>query len=107
MSRHIVTTTYQNRPIEVVAGWDRPLQYYFLTIQFLDIPEENDDQPGFLYSNLDDSPQDLPYYQAITTHYQIALPATFWSSIEEDGRLNRGNRIVRYRDDGTSLITPY
>lgn len=106
MSRHIVRTTHQHRPIEVVAGWDRPLQEFFLTIQFLDTsPTE---ELEFLYSNLDEpSSRDLDYYQAVIARHQILVPDLFWPSIQDDQRLNRGTWIAIYDDHGTPHITAH
>jgi hypothetical protein len=58
MSRHVFDTVCDDRPVQVVLGWDRPLQTVFLTIEWCDEPS------GYLYSNLDDegARNDLAYY---------------------------------------------
>lgn len=43
-----------------MMGWNRPLHYYFVTVQALDVDRRGEDDEdevsseGFLYSNLDD-----------------------------------------------------
>ena len=55
MSRHCFDTSHKGFPITVVLGWDRPMQYFFLTIEkpaelIDDAMQVEDDR--FLYSNL-------------------------------------------------------
>jgi len=40
MSQVRFKTTYEGKNVEVMAGWDNPLQYYHLTIFNLDDPDE-------------------------------------------------------------------
>ena len=66
MSQHYFSTTYQDRPITVLAGWDRPLSQHFMVIEHDDADDDTSDKDIYLYSNLHDSKawgQDWSYFQ--------------------------------------------
>jgi len=90
MSRIICYSKYKNRDVEVVGGWDEPLQYYHLTV-FLRFPEpwesevvwENIDNLGFT-KNI------LPLKKQLQ-EMNIKVPDNFWPNCEEKA----GNFVKR------------
>lgn len=88
MSQVKFKTTIQGKPCEVMAGWDNPLQGFFLTI----FDESEDAEEECLYSGLDDPktrmgfhPQ-VSYFKAILERF-TAPPEGFWERCE----LREGN----------------
>ena len=73
MSQHHVESTFKDRPVTVVAGWDRPLRYVFTTVQYIERAENDED---FIYSNLDDlgamtDVQEVEYFLRILDDFGI------------------------------------
>jgi hypothetical protein len=103
MSQHIYKTTHQDRPIEVLIGWDRPLQGFFMMIDWLD--EENDSDE-YLYSNLDDlnlqnsHPKELSYFLERLSVLGVVVPQKMLQEVLKDQRENAGNRTERYEEEG-------
>lgn len=95
MSRHLFDTHYQNRPVQVVLGWDRPLQYVFLTIEWRDQPDQ------YLYPNLD-APHvchDLGYDIDRLGAVGIRVPASMIQEVIADRINHAGNRqVVHFTD---------
>lgn len=101
MSRHVFETEYRGRPVTIVIGWDRPLQYHFMTVQRMDVTE---DEAEFVYSNLDEPHGfrlSLAYYQSVLEQLGITAPASMFSQAEADKTNNAGNRFVSHQADGT------
>ncbi|HAF2412743.1 TPA: hypothetical protein G8N70_003072 [Salmonella enterica] len=107
MSRHCFDTSHKGFPITVVLGWDRPMQYFFLTIEK---PEEliddtmkfEDDR--FLYSNLhevDPFGHGLDYYREVLRYFQIIVPESMFIEVEDDAKRDVGNRVARHQPDGS------
>lgn len=102
---HYRTTTPDGTPVEILAGWDRPLQGFFLVVE-----DEREDE--YVYSNLDDPalascgglPARLEYFQAKLAGLGLALPQAVWDEIRGDARANRGNRDVEY-DGGGRIVS--
>ena len=68
MSQHWLTGTINNQEVEILIGWDEPLQYFFMTI-------DPDGEPP-IYSNLHDDPSvafshTLQDYQNVLNHYGV------------------------------------
>lgn len=84
MSRHCFDTSHKGFPIIVVLGWDRPMQYFFLTIEkpaelIDDAMQVEDDR--FLYSNMHETDpfgHDLDYYREVLRHFQIIVPESLF-----------------------------
>lgn len=97
MSQHFLMSTHEGAPIRIIMGWDRPLQGYFMVIEYLDRDEE------YLYSNLDDvslgwgsiSPS-IDYFVQKLAALGLAVPAEMIADIVQDGVMNVGNRCVYY-----------
>lgn len=94
MSRHIFNTTYSGRPVEVAAGWDRPLQGYFLTVLYLDTPDDIDYE--YAFNNLEwpnPHPNGFARWAATLDNMGIKIPDAMIEDIRADGRDNAGNKI--------------
>ena len=89
MSRISFTSRYDGLRVEVVAGWDRSLQCFFMTIFNLDVTDEDDDEIIW-----DDS-QDYDFsvlrstdkLQEKLASLYIEAPKGFWNRVE----LKEGN----------------
>ncbi len=89
MSQHRFNTEYQQRPISVLAGWDRPLQGCFMVIEYLDSAAGE-----MLYSNLDDvdsHPATFDQFLGVLAANGIRLPVDMLNAIQTDIEVDRGN----------------
>lgn len=96
MSQHHCDSTYQGKPVHVVMGWDRPLQYVFLTVE-LESEVDDDDEPIYVYHNFDepeDQPLTLDHAVAVLKRLDIAVPDSMIIETEKDRDANVGNRQV-------------
>jgi hypothetical protein len=106
MSRHSFETLYQGRPLVVTLGWDSPLGYFHLTLEWLDISDDDDGTSRFLYSNLDDEnpfPICIDVYRERLAALGIAIPERMFQEALEDARRNVVNRSVEHRADGRMI----
>lgn len=103
MSQHIYKTTYQNRPLKVLMGWDRPLSGYFCVLAY----EDSNDFEN-LYSNLEDPkllqygglpPTIEPFLEKLQ-ELGIEVPEAILDEVEMDGIFKMGNRVVVYDEKG-------
>lgn len=109
MSRHSYSAIYSNRKVEVTIGFDRPLQEFFMTIQYLEPSgteaEEEDEESDIVYSNLSDPDapciRDLAYFRAKLRSLDITVPESMLREVQNDADHQVGNRIVRHFEDGT------
>lgn len=110
MSRHIYsTTTDDGKSVKVVMGYDRPLNYLFMTVEELSPPEaaptEDDDQDSpYLYSNMDDlcaglEIQEIEYFLDILKDLQISIPEPMIAHIQEDQVNKVGNLIKDWTEE--------
>jgi hypothetical protein len=113
MSRHYFKTNYQGELITVTMGYDRPLNYVFMTIS-RDVPnlnDENDDESGdneLVYSNLSDAQagvdcHDVNYYRQILQTMNLSVPESLFVEVTRDQHYSVGNRIVEHTLGGTSI----
>ena len=96
MSRHIFTTTYKKRPVKVIMGWDRPLQYFFMDISLLDA---RDEESSILYDNLREInafPKDLGCYLDKLKELNIEVPEEMIEEVQNDMLVNAGNKIKNW-----------
>lgn len=93
MSQHIFSSSQHGKPIDITLGWDRPLQYFFMTV-------ENGVTGDILYSNLDDPATfggvDLEYYRGILSELGYSVPLKMLAEVAADRVTNAGNRFVKY-----------
>ena len=97
MSQHKVDAHYNNIPVIVLVGWDSPLRRFFLVIGSTneeDLQEEND---GYIYTNLLDSNlpdgsihyQSIEYFESILEGLNIEIPDSVWQAVKQDKLANR------------------
>ncbi|GGN46547.1 MULTISPECIES: hypothetical protein [Deinococcus] len=96
------THTFTHGALKVQAGWDRPLQYFYLVIERL---QRQQGEPTLVYCNLDD-PQarfdgglTLDQVQARLEEHHLPVPAGLLDALREDQRVNRGNHDVTWTVD--------
>lgn len=78
---------YQGKPAEVVAGYDRPLNYYHLTVFDLSIAEDDYESDECIYSDLNDagcfSHKHVDDLKPILNELGIDPPPGFWELCEQ------------------------
>jgi len=95
MSQHYFETVYQNRPIEILMGWDKPAQGYYMVIEWSD---EDDDEQIHLYTHLNDEDLSEPYAKTLAPFLGrlavlgITIPSSMLQAVLADGASNVGNR---------------
>jgi hypothetical protein len=96
MSQHFFETMYQNEPVRIMMGWDRPLQYYFLLIEKL----TGDEKERIIWSNLDhfteNEARSLENYLSVLNGLCLAVPEQMIAEIGADAAANCGNKEVRH-----------
>lgn len=95
MSRHTFHTTHLGRPIEVSAGWDRPLQGFFLTVIYTD-DLANNAAYEYAFNNLDAEVAWPPRFRTfldVLENLKIGIPSEMSADIKADGAANMGNKI--------------
>ena len=101
MSQHYYPTFYQERPILITIGWDRPLGYFFMTIED-EGKRGRGEEDYIIYSNLDEKkdimayPTSLHHYQSILKKLDIHFPAHTLHEVYSDALENVGNKTVWY-----------
>jgi hypothetical protein len=100
MSQHFFQATLNSRPVQVVIGWDRPLQGFFMTIERLDAA---DDEAEVLFDNARSSlrfPRSLTVFRKKLAELGIKPPAGLFHAVTADARCGVGNRIVTHFKGG-------
>ena len=105
MSQHFYSTNYQGKQIMVLCGWDRPMQQYFLVIEYEDLTDEDiSDEEAYIYSNLFDESamqQELVFFKHKLDAFGIKLPVGMLDQVQADRLNNVGNRQCLHNDDGS------
>ena len=91
-------------PLQVVAGWDRPLQHFFITLEHYRPLCESE---RYLFDNLDSSTWPLPgpYIErlligdirGILEHFRIPIPLNFIVDLLDDAQFDVGSYDQQYR----------
>jgi len=87
--------------VDVLTGWDRPLQQFFLVITAKAGNSNYQESDGIVYSNLFDIEalgQDWEYYSGVLSRYHIIAPDDLERALYSDRENNAGN-VVRHWDD--------
>lgn len=102
MSRHLYDCKWNDQPIQVVVGYDRPLKNFFLHIAWLN---ESTGAPMAYVSELDLAydPDDLHSIRKFLDKVRISTPEPLWTEVAHDAALNVGNRVVRHLSDGSMI----
>lgn len=107
MSQHYFRTTYENRPVTVVVGYDRPLRGFFCFVERAD-GAATDDTDEFVYSNLDDPKlaasmgfsKSVDYFKRRLADLGLVVPASMFIESERDRLGNVGNRQAWHEANG-------
>lgn len=114
MSQHKTITKFTTAKgaeleVDVLMGWDRPLQRHFLVVEVLDINIDLDEsdipehlrktsevEAGLIYSNLFDAAQskDLTYFRNKLKELGITVPESMFVECEVDQKADTGNREI-------------
>ena len=97
MSQHFFETQYNGKKVKVFAGWDRPLQGFFMMVEDLDASEGSDDP--YIYNNLarkDSHPKTFEPFIHVLVDLGIIIPKEMIDEIVADGIANMGNKVVRH-----------
>jgi len=77
MSRYSFDAHYNSEPVEVVLGWDPPLQGFFMYIERVN-GNGDDDPQNFIWSNIYDAeiahPHDIEPFLLILREHGITVP---------------------------------
>ena len=117
MSRHYCDTVQGSPTVRVTVGYDRPLNYFHLTVERTsdaksDDTTDGDDDTFLIYSNVADPKlaggkcDDLEYYRAKLRELGIDVPDSMFSETELDAINRVGNRTVCHGQDGSTESTP-
>lgn len=95
MSQVKCKSTYLGKEVEVVAGWDRPLQSYHLTVFDL---HPKDDESDVLYCQLEHfelfTPTEIAPLVEVIEKMGIPVPPEFW----EYASRKEGNIFYTHRN---------
>jgi hypothetical protein len=103
VSRHLAKSMLDGRPVDVIAGFDRRLQQYFLDV----VDEASKDDEHVVYASLQEPCLDWTDVHTLTVRLQelgLQVPQTLLSEIRADAASNAGNRIVRYQEHGRPTV---
>lgn len=79
MSRISFTTVHKNQQVEVIAGWDNPLQTFFLDIM---VDNEDDDLVySSMYENNLEDIVSVDRLKNILAIKRIEVPKGFWEKV--------------------------
>lgn len=105
MSQHILrTTTANGQKVEILLGWDRPLQRCFMVVETME--QQDGDEDDYLYDNLSDpaameGDPGLDYFRRKLAELEIAAPETLFAEVAKDKANDNGNRVAIHQPDGT------
>ena len=99
MSQVKCISVYQGAKCDVLAGWDRQLRDFFLTVFYRDKEETDNDWDQVAWSTLSSpSPKDrvsTEHLAAKLVEMGIEVPAGFWERVER----REGNVVHSYRNN--------
>ena len=101
MSQHVYPSAYKGQPVNIVVGWDRPLQGYFLNVELTEVD-------GFVYTSCSDPQliysrgfaESLTPFNEKLDELGLSLLLAVIEQVELDAAANAGNRYVIYDQDG-------
>ncbi len=96
MSQHYYSTRMDETTILITLGWDRPLRYFFMTIENEE-KRARGEEDYMIYSNLDQDnafPTWITSYQEVLKSMGIELPAYIFDEVIDDAFENVGSKVV-------------
>jgi hypothetical protein len=103
MSRHLAKSTLDGRPVDVIAGFDRRLQKFFLDV----VDDATQEDEHLVYASLHEPWLDWTDVQTLAVRMQqlgIQVPETLLPEPSADAASNAGNRIVRHEEHGRPTV---
>ncbi|MFC4311692.1 hypothetical protein ACFPN2_21580 [Steroidobacter flavus] len=99
MSRHIVDAKFEDHPIRVTVGFDRPSNSFYLHIGWVSA------RTGSVFAYAADlklayDPSDWRTIRGFLESQRIVVPESVWTELAFDRATGRGNRVVRHHADG-------
>ena len=108
MSRHAILTNFQGKPLELILGWDRLSQQFFMAVMPSQSEEDEDedaDETPFdsavaeimSYSLFgENAGSTVSEFQAVLARLAIPVPPKAFIEVEKDSNGNVGNRMEIY-----------
>lgn len=96
MSRHSVNTQIDNKSVQLVMGWDRPLKQFFFNVHDLTVGPQDDD---ILATSMDMKTAELNDLDAILEQLKelgLTPPPKMVEEVRADKVNNVGNRMETY-----------
>ncbi len=91
MSQHSYSLKHNGEETNIMMGWDKPLQYFFMIIE----KESDIDEPFWSNLNqLEPYQKNLNFYLKILNELNIKLPPQMIEEVMEDQINNIGNKTV-------------
>jgi hypothetical protein len=105
MSKHECGAWMNGKRVIVLAGWDVPLQGFFLVVEESPVDDDSDE---YIYSNLRDPalkawmglPPDLDYFVGKLRELGIEVPPRMLAEVAADKLNNVSARRVTYTQQG-------
>jgi len=92
MSQVKFKAMYKDKPVEIMAGWDRPMSHYYMTL--FDLSEDAKEET--VWSTLDHRDErdgtGTERLDAQLAIMGIEVPEGFWDKV----KLNEGNKVYNY-----------
>lgn len=96
MTQHTFrTTSTKGINIEVMAGWDRQLQGFFLSIEDLDFRPTAENDQSYLFES-DAYPKEFDVFESLLKELAIPLPVGILEGLQVDKKENLGNKVVNW-----------
>ncbi len=118
MSQRSFKAEFQGCPVEVMMGWDRPEQEFFLMVKAIGSGEQKlslgqlVNHDGYVYHSVFDDhvpkkrEQQLAYFQSQLIRFGLSVPGELMAHLESDQLIiSIENKIVRYQEDGSEEET--
>ena len=107
MSTHFIDTLYRKKPVRVVMGYDRILNYFHLKIQHLDMKNVPGDRLPIIYSSASDPNMfsfEVEDCREILKRRRIKVPQSMLKAVYDDGVKRVGNYAVQHFADGSKKV---
>ena len=94
MSQHVFQSTQDGRTVEVMLGYDPPLDGFFMTVTI---------DGAIAYTNLEEEnafSKDLPYFRSKLTELGLQVPQEMFDEAELDRRVRDGARRETHEEGG-------
>jgi hypothetical protein len=99
MTQNITVLSTKKGPVEVIVGWDRPMQEYFCNVTSCDTAQQGSDEFETPFS----FPGGMPQVRDLLKSFNLAVPEILFEKSLEDGDNNAGNVVRRFSETGEAL----